>query len=474
MSHETLLLLIILLSGLYMAWNIGANDVANAVGTSVGSGALTLKQAVCIAALLEFCGAFFFGSYVTDTIQSGIVDPMIFADNPQIFIYGMLSALIAAGLWLQIASYFGWPVSTTHSIVGAIVGFGAVVGGMEAVYWENVGMIALGWIFSPLFSGILGYVIFNFLRKRIFYAPCPIVAAKKYTPFIILVFVTTLAFIIMLRGLKGVDLELSSVMTLLLALGIGLLAGLAGWFFVKQIKTPAVQKKEASLHSPDAITALDKAYKHLTRARKETSGEMEYEVSVVLDEVKKLAALSKQKEVVESSDYAAVEKLFGRLQIMSACSMAFAHGANDVANSIGPLAAAATTLTTGLVILQGTGIPTWALVLGGVGIIFGLATWGWRVIETIGRKLTELTPSRGFSAEFGAALTIVFATSLGLPISTTHTLVGAVVGVGIARGIGALNLNTTRDVFISWVVTVPAGAGIAISCFYLLEYTLGY
>ncbi|MCB1112524.1 MAG: inorganic phosphate transporter [Chlamydiia bacterium] len=469
MDVDTILVVITLAAGLYMAWNIGANDVANAIGTSVGSGALTLKQAVVIAAVLEFCGAFFFGSHVTDTVQNGLVNPEVFSSTPMIFVFGMLSALLAAGIWLQLASYFGWPVSTTHSIVGAIVGFGLIVGGMDAIYWSNVAFITVAWLLSPIFGGVLAYIIFNILRKYIFFAACPVDAAKRLTPYIVFVFVTTLSVIMLFKGLEGVRLPLTLWQLAMLCLAIGIVASLISYFLVRRISLPNKSVTHPPEFSPETLYSLEKVKKHLKKVRNSSSGEMQYHASLLLDDVRHLVRSSQQQEEVHTNEYAVVEKIFGRMQIMSACAMAFAHGANDVANAIGPLSAAINVLMTGTIALHTTSIPTWALALGGVGIIVGLATWGWRVIETIGRKITELTPTRGFSAEFGAALTIVFASRMGLPVSTTHTLVGAVLGVGLARGIEALNLNTTRDIFISWVVTVPAGAAISCGCFFILN-----
>jgi len=464
---DLILLILVLAAGLYMAWNIGANDVANAIGTSVGSGALRLSTAVCIAAVFEFCGAFFFGSHVTDMVQEGIVNPEVFIQDPRIFVFGMLSALIAAGVWLQFASYFGWPVSTTHSIVGSLVGFGAIVGGVSSVHWDNVMFITFGWLLSPLIGGFISYFIFTILRRRIFYAPCPVTAAKKLTPKIVFVFASTLGTALTFNGLKNLDLSFTE--SLLTGIVIGLFAAIICYFFVNRIKTPSGELKKAPDYSPEAILSIQKINKHLKKLRKETKGETAYRVSQLLGQVELLSQETKKLEKIGSYDYATVEKIFARLQVMSACSMAFAHGANDVANAIGPLSAAVGVILSGTVSLTSTPIPTWTLAMGGIGIILGLVTWGWRVIETIGKKITELTPSRGFSAEFGAAITIVFASRLGLPISTTHTLVGSVLGVGLARGIEALNLNTTRDIIISWIITVPAGALISIICFYILD-----
>lgn len=472
---DTALLILILITGFYMAWNIGANDVANAMGTSVGSGALTLKRAVILAAILEFSGAFFFGSHVSKTMQSGIINADLFADHPRILVYGMLASLASAGIWLQIASYFGWPVSTTHSIVGSIVGFGAVVGGMEAIYWEQVGFIVSSWILSPLLGGILGYYIFTIIRKKIFYTLDPVESARKLTPFLVFIVITVLALVLVFEGFRNLQLDLTLLEKWLLTLALGLLGAGLSYLLVQRISPSAQEKKEPALANEASIAhSLEKARKHLQKVSSATTGELHYHVGLLLDEVKGIEQTLQQKQEgnISHSEYLKVEKIFGYLQIMSACMMAFAHGANDVANAIGPLSAAVAILTTGLYAIDSP-VPTWALALGGVGIVIGLATWGWRVIETIGKKITELTPSRGFAAEFGAATTIVLASRLGMPISTTHTLVGAVLGVGFARGLEAVNLTTTRDIFISWIVTVPLGAILTIILFFPIRAIFG-
>lgn len=474
MSPEMILLVLVVLAGAYMAWNIGANDVANAMGTSVGSGALTLKQAVLIAAVLEFAGAFFFGSHVSETIQKGIVDSSIFDKDPLVLVYGMLSSLIAAGAWLQLASYYGWPVSTTHSIVGAVVGFGAVVGGVEAIYWDNVAFIATSWVLSPIFGGLLSYGIFNLLRRHIFYSANPVESAKKITPYLVFCVIAILAQVMLFKGLNNVALQFN----FLEALGISFLCGAVGFLIsmllLRRIQLPDHKIKANAKVRPELFNELEKAKEHLELIQETSLGAIQYQAKEILEEMHILSESLKQKDSAgkESAEYALVEKIFGYLQVISACMMAFAHGANDVANAIGPLAAAIGVLTTGYISAQAT-IPTWALALGGVGIVIGLATWGWRVIETIGKKITELTPTRGFSAEFGAAATILIASRLGLPISTTHTLVGSVIGVGLARGIEALDLRTTRHIVISWIVTVPAGAIITIVLFFIIRSIFG-
>lgn len=473
MSIEMTLLALVLIAGFYMAWNIGANDVANAMGTSVGSGALNLKQAVIIAAILEFSGAFFFGSHVSDTIQKGIVDSAIFAKDPFILVYGMLAALLAAGVWLQVASYFGWPVSTTHSIVGAIVGFGSVVGGIEAVYWENVAFIVTSWILSPLMGGVISYLIFSILRKKIFYTSNPVEATKKLTPILVFVVIAILSLIMVFKGLQNLNLNLTFFQASILSLSAGAIGAIISFFCVKNLH-PLPRPITHTIYGPEVILSLEKAKKHLGNVKTSCQGEVQYEASVLLDGIENLSeSIKKSRDVeVTKSEYDTVEKIFGYLQIMSACLMAFAHGANDVANAIGPLSAAISVVSTHSIMTE-TSVPVWTLALGGFGIVVGLATWGWRVIETIGKKITELTPTRGFAAEFGAATTVVIASRLGLPISTTHTLVGSVIGVGLARGIEALDLGMTRDIIISWLVTVPAGAGIAVVFFYGIQALFG-
>lgn len=402
----TLLLIIAIVVGFYVAWNIGANDVANAVGPSVGSGSLTLVQAVIIAAIFEFCGAFFLGANVSETLESGIVNPSLFTHDSRDYIYGMLGALIATGLWLQVASYFGWPVSTTHTIVGGVLGFGLVFGGFHSIHWSTIGSIIASWVISPILGGGLGYVIFVIIRSRILYRDHPFKAMIKATPYFSFSIFFLLTLILLFGGLKGFHLHLNAILVLIGAICVGIIAAL--------------------------FTVL---------------------------------LLKKQKE--REDGYVQVEKIFSYLLIVIACFMAFAHGSNDVANVIGPLSA----IVNGIQgrPLFGESVPLWLLLLGGAGIVVGLATWGWRVIETVGKKITSLTPSRGFAAGFAAALTIMLASKLGLPISTTHVLVGAVLGVGFARGIGAINLATLRDIAISWVITVPAGALLSMLFFFILK-----
>lgn len=402
--------------GLFMAWGIGANDVANAMATSVGSRVLTMKQALLVAAVFEFAGAVLAGGAVTSTVRKGIVDANAFAGEPELMIYGMLAALLAAGTWLYIASRKGWPVSTTHSIVGAIVGFAAVGIGVEAVHWGKFGGIVSSWVISPVVAGVLSFLIFTSVQRLVLEKSDPLVQARRWVPFYMFFAGFTITLVTLLKGLKYVGIEFSSGQSYLLAAIIGVVIALIGKYFINRIEVDP--KADREFH------------------------------------------------------FATVERVFGVLMVVTACTMAFAHGSNDVANAIGPVAAVISVASTGEV-GQTSPISPWVLLLGGAGIVIGLATYGRRVMATVGERITHLTPSRGFSAELAAATTIVVASGTGMPVSTTHTLVGAILGVGIARGIAAINLGIVRDIFLSWIITVPAGAILAVVYFFALRAALG-
>jgi PiT family inorganic phosphate transporter len=470
MNVEMIVFALALLFGFYMAWSVGANDVANAMGTSVGSGALTLKRAVILAALLEFSGAFFVGSHVSETVRKGIVDTQSFNDQPMLLAYGMLAAMLAAAAWLQFASYYGWPISTTHSIVGAIIGFGVVVGGVSAVHWEKVGAIVSSWVISPLLSGTIAFFLFSFIRSKVFDSETPVLKAKQLTPYLVFFVFSILSLVMVFKGLKNLHLDLPLTQALFMAAGIGLVAAVVSHFLLKNIQE-IPDEAETLPPSWSLCIGLGRADKNLKKALECSSADMQPELEDILERVGRMKAEVKQMtdSEMEVVSYQKVERIFVYLQILSAGFVAFAHGANDVANAIGPLAAVINIVKTGTVAMK-SAVPTWVLALGGIGIIVGLATWGWRVIETVGKRITDLTPSRGFSAEFSAAVTIVLASKLGIPISTTHTLVGAVLGVGLARGVEALNLRTVRDIVISWVVTIPVGAALTILLFYIIRW----
>ena len=402
--------------GLFMAWGIGANDVANAMATSVGSRAITIKQAIIIAAIFEFAGAILAGGQVTKTIRKGIIDPSNLVDSPELLVYGMLASLIAAGIWLLFASKAGWPVSTTHTIVGAIVGFAVVGIGVDAVNWDKVGDIVMSWVVSPVLAGSIAYLLFRSVQMSILNTNDPIKNAKKYVPLYVFMVGFIMSLVTILKGLKHVGLELTGFE----AYGLAATLGVAVMLFSKVL-----------------------------------IGKLKFDPA-------------------EDSDfhYTNVEKIFGILMMVTACAMAFAHGSNDVANAIGPVAAVINIAQSGTV-TQSANLPMWVLALGGGGIVIGLATYGKRVIETVGDGITQLTPSRGFAATLGAATTVVLASGTGLPISTTHTLVGAVLGVGLARGIDALNLRVVSTIFISWVITLPAGAILSIMFFFMFKGMFG-
>ena len=404
--------------GLFMAWGIGANDVANAMATSVGSKALTIKQAILVAAIFEFAGAVLAGGEVTSTIRKGIVDADLLIgmdDGAKLLVYGMLAALLAAGTWLLIASKNGWPVSTTHSIVGAIVGFAAVGIGVDAVQWGKVGTIVMSWVISPVTSGFIAYLIYRSVQKLILSQEDPLAKAKRYVPVYIFLAAFTITLVTILKGLKHVGLTISLRDSYILAIAIAVGIALVGAFFIRRIQPDLKAEKNQHFYT--------------------------------------------------------VERVFGILMVVTACGMAFAHGSNDVANAIGPLAAVVSIASTGAISAKST-LPIWVLALGGGGIVVGLATFGRHVIATVGKKITQLTPSRGFAAELAAATTIVIASGTGMPISTTHTLVGAVLGVGMARGIDAIDLRVVARILVSWVVTIPAGAFLAIIFFFVFRAVL--
>ena len=486
MGIEGILIALVLLVGFYTAWNIGANDVANAMGTSVGSGALTLKQAVVLAAIFEFLGAYLAGANVSETVRKGMFDPElllgIHGDEAALVLgLGMISALLAAGTWLLIASYFRWPVSTTHSIVGAVVGFGCVGVGIANVNWSQVGLITAGWVVSPLLSAAVAFMLFRFTLRSVFFKDDPVAAAKRVAPRLAFLVVIVLVGVATFKGLSPLWARLNidpfepRIMTLTGMVAV--MCGLGGMFTTRRL-VRNIHNTQRPIPNPlryaELSPSLDKAAVQLQHVGTVGDGLVDGQVYALIDEVQKLqsTAAAQARFGTDSPQLRNVERIFVFLQILTACFVAFAHGSNDVANAIGPMSAAYQAIDTGEVALQ-SGVPVWALVLGGFGIIVGLATWGWRVIETVGRRITELTPSRGFCAEFAAAITILLASIIpfGLPVSTTHILVGAVLGVGLARGIGALNLRVMRDVFASWAITIPAGAGLAIMFYYILRFT---
>jgi len=378
---------------MYMAWAIGANDVANAMGTSVGSGAITITQAVIIAGIFEFAGAYFVGGHVTDTVRKGMLDQTLISD--QQLLWGMLASLVSAATLLLVATTYGLPVSTTHAIVGAIVGFGAVAVDFDAVAWDQVMLIAATWVTSPLMGGVIAYLTFQFIRRCILDRDDPMAAAKRHGPMFFFAVTFVIGLVTFFKGLKNLHLDFDLPEALMLSAGVGVLGAGLGWIFLQRIK----QSDEPG------------------------------------------------------GRYRDVERVFAVLVVLTACAVAFAHGSNDVANAIGPLAAVVQ------VVREGTAgatapVEPWMLMVGGVGIVVGLATLGYRVMDTVGRNITELTPSRGFAATFASALTIVVASRAGIPVSTTH---------------GALDLRVVGRIFISWIATLPIAAVLSVIFYFFFK-----
>ncbi len=470
MEVDSFFTLLTLLVGFYMAWNIGANDVSNAMGTSVGSGALPLRRAVLLAAVLEFCGAVFVGSHVSETMQRGLIDTSLFLTDPTLLIIGFCSALLATGIWLQLASYFGWPVSTTHAMVGAIVGFGFIAGGTDVIQWEELLSVVFSWVASPALSAVFAYFLFSLLQKQILYRLNPVEATKKIFPFLVFTVFFTFSLSLIFNGLENINLILSFSEALGIASLMASAAAIISYYLVRRLSTPNTYPGSSGI-SPQNVVSLEKAVKHMQRIQSNSVESIHKKVSGLLLEARFLAQEMKRETNLpgRDSEYKMVEKIFVFLQILSASFVAFAHGANDVANAIGPVAAVLDVIKNGTISTKASLIPTWLLGFGGIGIVIGLATWGWRVMETIGKKITELTPTRGFCAEFSAAIVILVASKLGLPISTTHCIVGAVLGVGMAKGMKALNLGMIREIILSWVITIPASALMSALVFYLCK-----
>ena len=412
-QNGTVFLFLAIVFGLYMTWGIGANDVANAMGTSVGSGAINVKQAIVIAAVMEFCGAYLAGGGVASTISKGIIDGKLFEPVPELLVMGMLGALLAAGIWLMVATARGWPVSTTHTIVGAVVGIGVAAMGVDAVKWDKLGEIVASWFVSPVLGGIIGLLLMISIQKLILNAEKPIDQAKKWGPAYAFLVGWIVALVTLTKGLKHVGLHLSTLEGNILAVIVGVILAVVGKMMMNKVKID---------------TSKDKDFR-----------------------------------------FGSVEKLFVPMMIFTGAAMAFAHGSNDVANGIGPMAAVINLINSGGVVAAKSPVAPWMLFLGGIGIVIGLATYGYKVMQTIGTKITELTPTRGYAATLSAASVVVLASGLGLPVSTTHIAVGAVMGVGFARGLGAIDMKVIGGIVLSWFITVPVGAVLAAIFYYVLR-----
>ena len=415
-QHQTILLVMALVFGLYMTWGIGANDVANAMGTSVGSGAISIRQAIVLAAIMELCGAYLAGGKVADTISKGILNGGRFESTPELLVFGMIGALLAAGIWLMLASMRGWPVSATHAIVGAVCGAGLAALGVDAVQWGMLGEIVASWFVSPVLGGLVSLVLTLSIRRLILNRADPIGQARKWGPMYAFLVGWIVSLVTITKGLKHVNIHLSDIEGQILSVALGVALAIAAKVMMNRIKLDA--RDDRDFH------------------------------------------------------YASVEKLFIPLMVFTGAAMAFAHGSNDVANGIGPMAAVVQIIETQSVSSKSAVTP-FMLFVGGIGIVIGLATYGYKVMATIGNKITELTPTRGYCATIAASIVVVAASGMGLPVSTTHIAVGAVMGVGIARGIGALDLRVIGGIILSWFITVPVGAILAAITFYILRAIFG-
>ncbi|UCG21320.1 MAG: inorganic phosphate transporter [Deltaproteobacteria bacterium] len=413
MGADVIVLTTAALIGLYMAANIGANDLANAMGTSVGSGALTLNRAVVISIVANLLGAVLAGGHVTNTISKGMINPNLLVGAPDKLMLGMFAALLAGGIWVHLATVMGLPVSTTHSIVGAVVGFGLLSVGFKAISWAKVLTIVLSWVVSPFAGAIIAGGIYYLIRRKVLDSHSPEAMAMRSAPYLIGFVLVVIILSFIFKGLKNLHLDLGFGQALFIALPCGAAGGIVGTRWLRSL----ILRWEDQPEDQRATSPL--------------------------------------------------QAFFAYLQILTACYVAFAHGANDVANAIGPLAAIFSVVKTRSVVMQ-VEVPIWMLAIGGIAVGGGLYAFGGKVMETVGGKITELTPVRGFCAQFGAATTILVCSRLGLPVSTTHVLVGAVVGVGFMRGMGFLDMRLLRNIGSSWLVTLPFTVVLAMIFYKLL------
>ncbi|WP_133127515.1 inorganic phosphate transporter [Legionella nagasakiensis] len=401
----------------FMTWGVGANDLANVMSTTMGSKAVTVKQAMLIAILFEFAGAFLGGTGVTETMRDGIINTSELSQQPLVLVEGMLGVLLACTIWMNLASYFGLPVSITNALVGSMVGFGSLVLGKNAIHWNQVSHIAIGWVTSPLIAGTTAYALFISIQQAIFVKSDPLAKAKLYIPIYLFLVGSILSFITVFKGLNHFDIHLNVKQDIAVTLATSITITIVGMLFIKNIpEKTSLRRRERFIQ---------------------------------------------------------VEKFFAVLMAMTACAMVFAHGANDVSLAVGPLTIIHSLITDAHQPFEATDYPAWIILLGCIGVVTGLLMYGRKVIETVGSSITALTPSRAFAATLAAATTVVAATSLGIPVSATQTLVGAVLGVGLARGIGALNLIVIRNIFTSWVLTLPAASLLTILFYKILHAFLG-
>ena len=439
---------------LYVAANLGANDVANSMGTSVGSKALTLRQAIIVAGILEFSGAVLFGQGVSETLATGVVNAEVFADKPQVFLIGMVSVLISCGLWLQIATSRGLPVSSSHAVVGAIAGFSCVAGGIHAVDWPTIGTISLTWLATPFASGALAALFYSGVKYWILDRPDPLFQLREWIPWLSAGMLSVFG-VIVLPSVVDVALVQTGA--------IDLVGDRFGWNI-------PVHDIAIGIGAVGAIVLTLNSWKKLGLVEKEEGRRKKEEGRGEKEEGRSTNSLTIPLSPTPKLPHSLIEQQMARFQVISACFVAFAHGSNDVGNAVAPLAAIAYIRRTGSFPLEDFSVPLWILVLGGAGIVIGLAIWGEKVIATVGQGIIQLQPSGGFCAELATATTVLLASDLGLPVSTSHALVGAVVGVGLIKGWKSVRLQTLVSIGSAWLVTIPIAAGLAAIIFSIAQW----
>lgn len=412
LEHNIILLISAVIFGLFMTWSVGANDLANIMSTTMGSKAITVKQAIIVAIIFEVAGALLGGTNVARTVQHGIINTHLSNIPPELIVYGMLSVLLASATWMTFASYLGMPVSITNAIIGALVGFGTFVLGVHSVNWHQVGYIGLSWIASPTIAGVIAYFLFLSIQRLILTARDPLKQARKYMPIYLFLVGAVLSEITVIKGIKHFYIHLHLRLNILIAVGCGLLILFVGQYLISRIP--------------------------------------------------------KEDLLDHRSKYTYIEKMFGILMLFTACAMVYSHGSNDVAVSMGPVGAIVSVIQTGHVFHNGNMILS-ILAIGAISVVIGFLTYGRKIIQTVGSGITALTPSRAYCATLAAAMTVVISTSTGIPVSATQTLVGAILGVGLARGIGAIDLRIVRNILTSWILTIPIVAGLTTLFFDIIQ-----
>ncbi|WP_445305071.1 inorganic phosphate transporter [Microcoleus sp. Pol12B4] len=457
---------------LYVAANLGANDVANSMGTSVGSKALTLRQAIIVAGILEFSGAVLFGQGVSETLATGVVNADVFSTQPQVFLIGMVSVLIACGIWLQIATSRGLPVSSSHAVVGAIAGFSCVAAGINAVNWGTIGTISLTWVATPIASGALAALFYSVVKYSILDRPDPLSQMREWIPWLSAAMLSVFG-IIVLPSVVDVALVQTGAIALAhdrfgwnlpthdIVIGIGSIGAIVltlnSWKKLESVeKEEGRRKKEEGSSATDSVTDVRKKEEGRSTNTNYPTLPLSPSPTLPPSETPKLR-------------HSLIEQQMARFQVLSACFVAFSHGSNDVGNAVAPLAAIAYIRRTGSFPSEDFSVPLWILVVGGAGIVIGLAIWGKNVIATVGEKIIELQPSGGFCAELATATTVLLASRFGLPVSTSHALVGAVVGVGLIKAWKTVRLETLLSIGSAWLVTIPIAAGLGAIIFSIAQ-----